>query len=157
VAICFATVHTLVTRFLTAKTRIRFQCNHVTCVWSLWLRDKILHPIFHGSHCFTNTQINLLLPRKNNSTISFTWFYLASQYQNLIQKDFLYKNLTGMSLPKSNEGRFALYDFIRHVNTKIFWRKICCIIFYQACQYKNLTWEDFLYRILSDMSIQNIW
>ena len=84
-----------------------------------------LRLIFHGSHCFTNTQTNLLLPRKNDSTIyeqfirhvntkilwrkiSFTGFYIASQYQILIKKDFLYKNLSDMPIQKSNEGRFAL-------------------------------------------------
>jgi len=61
--------------------------------------DKLkLRHIFHGSHRSTNTQINLLLPRKNNSTISFIRVHKAWQYQNLIEEVFRYKFLSGMSI-----------------------------------------------------------
>ena len=75
-----------------------------------------LHPIFH----FNNTRTNLLLPRKNDSMISFIRVYMTWQYQNLIEEDFLCN------------------IFIRNVNTKILQRKVSVIRFHEACQYKNL-------------------
>jgi hypothetical protein len=67
-----------------------------------------LRLIFHGSHCFTSTQTNLLLPRKNDSTIYFIRVYKAWQYEYLIEQDFLYRILYSKSIPNSCKERFPL-------------------------------------------------
>ena len=62
------------------------------CLITVALRQELLElgPIYHASHHFANTQTTVIC-------------YCTIKTQH----DFLYKSLSGMSIPKYYKGRFA--------------------------------------------------